>query len=290
MTVRLSEQRRRLVQTERVNAWRELARKLAQELKNPLFPLQLTAENLQRLGEHPFKKFDEEFSQSAATLRAELQNLKAVVTRFSEFAKMPAPQFESTDLNDMIRSVVKSLEPQLSAVGRPPVIPELYLEDGLVRPQADIILLRKSLENLVRNSLEAMPAGGTLTVRTSRRDGFVRIEVSDTGAGLTAEECARLFTPSTSRQAGAGLDFAFVQSVVCDHEGKIEVESATGAGATIRMEIPIAHPGVRAKPIPSPLAIPENTRPEPLYPVLAGVDAETVSHLGLEVRSAGKQD
>ncbi len=246
MTRQLAEQRERLVQTERVAAWRELARRLAHELKNPLFPLQLTVENLQRAREQPPEQFDEVFFESTATLRAELENLKAIISRFSDFAKMPAPAFELVDLNDSVRSVVKLFEPQLCAVGRPPITPELYLDENLARPQADPILLRRALENLVLNSLDAMPAGGTLTVRTSQHNGSVRLDVTDTGAGLTPEECARLFTPYyTSKQHGTGLGLAIVQSVVSDHGGKIAVESAPGAGATFRIELPIEHPGSR---------------------------------------------
>ena len=254
MTRQLAEQRERLVQTERVAAWRELARRLAHELKNPLFPLQLTVENLQRAREQTSEQFDEIFFESTATMRAELESLKSIVSRFSDFAKMPAPEFEAVDLNESVRSVVKLFEPQLSAVGRPPITPELYLDENLARPQADPILLRRALENLVLNSLDAMPAGGTLTVRTSQHNGSVRIEVSDTGAGLTPEECARLFTPYyTSKQHGTGLGLAIVQSVVSDHGGKIAVESATGAGATFRIELPIEHaaapPGTNHSPV-----------------------------------------
>ena len=239
MTRQLAEQRERLVQTERVAAWRELARRLAHELKNPLFPLQLTVENLQRAREQSSAQFDEVFFESTATLRAELENLKAIVSRFSDFAKMPPPEFESVDLNEMIRGVIKLFEPQLSAVGRPPITPELYLDEKLRRTEADPTLVRRAIENLVLNSLDAMPAGGTLTVRTSERDGMVRIEVSDTGAGLTPEECARLFTPYyTSKRHGTGLGLAIVQSVVSDHGGKISVESSPGAGATFRIELP----------------------------------------------------
>ncbi len=251
MTRQLAEQRERLVQTERVAAWRELARRLAHELKNPLFPLQLTVENLQRAREQTPEEFDEVFSESTATLRAELENLKAIVTRFSDFAKMPPPEFEPVDVNESVRSVVKLFEPQLSAVGRPPITPELYLEENIARAQADPILLRRALENLVLNSLDAMPAGGTLTVRTSQHNGSVRLEVSDTGAGLTPEECARLFTPYyTSKRHGTGLGLAIVQSVVSDHSGKIEVESTPGAGATFRIELPVKQQGARAESEP----------------------------------------
>ena len=239
MTRQLAEQRERLVQTERVAAWRELARRLAHELKNPLFPLQLTVENLQRAREQTSMQFDEVFFESTATLRAELENLKSIVSRFSDFAKMPPPQFEPVDVNELVRSAVKLFEPQMAPVGRPPVTPELYLDEDLPRPQADPILLRRALENLILNSLDAMPAGGTLTVRTAQRAGAVRLEVTDTGEGLTPEECARLFTPYyTTKRLGTGLGLAIVQSVVSDHGGRIEVESAPGAGATFRIELP----------------------------------------------------
>jgi two-component system nitrogen regulation sensor histidine kinase NtrY len=240
MTEELAEQRERLVQTERVAAWRELARRLAHELKNPLFPLQLTVENLQRAREQTSEQFDEIFFESTTTLRAELENLKSIVSRFSDFAKMPPPQFEPVDLNELVRSAVKLFEPQLAPVGRPPITPELYLDENLPRPQADPTLLRRALENLILNSLDAMPAGGTLTVRTAQRPGAVRLEVTDTGEGLTPEEGARLFTPYyTTKRHGTGLGLAIVQSVVSDHNGRIEVESAPGAGATFRIELPM---------------------------------------------------
>ncbi len=134
----------------------------------------------------------------------------------------------------------------MSAVGRPPITPELYLDENLARPQADPMLLRRALENLVLNSLDAMPAGGTLTVRTSQHNGSVRLEVSDTGAGLTPEECARLFTPYyTSKRHGTGLGLAIVQSVVSDHSGKIEVESAPGAGRDVSHRVAARSAGVR---------------------------------------------
>jgi two-component system, NtrC family, nitrogen regulation sensor histidine kinase NtrY len=240
MTRQLAEQRERLVQTERVAAWRELARRLAHELKNPLFPLQLTVENLQRAREQTSEQFDEIFFESTATLRAELENLKNIVSRFSDFAKMPPPEFEPVDLNELVRGAVKLFEPQLAPVGRPPIMPELYLDENLPHPQADPTLLRRAVENLILNSLDAMPAGGMLTVRTAHRTGAVRLEVTDTGAGLTPEECARLFTPYyTTKRHGTGLGLAIVQSVVSDHNGRIEVESAPGAGTTFRIELPM---------------------------------------------------
>jgi two-component system nitrogen regulation sensor histidine kinase NtrY len=243
MTRQLVEQRDRLVQAERVAAWRELARRLAHELKNPLFPLQITVENLQRARAQKPEQFDEIFQESTATLRAELQNLNAIVGRFSDFAKMPAPRLQAVDVNEAVRDAVKLFEPQFSAVGRPSISSELYLDEALPAIQADPDLLRRALQNLVLNSMDAMPAGGTLTIRTRNHSGVVRVEVSDTGSGLTQEECARLFTPYyTTKQHGTGLGLAIVQSVVSDHGGTIAVESQPGLGTTFRIDLPLAPP------------------------------------------------
>src|SRR6202041_934875 len=131
MTSQLVEQRERLVQVERVAAWRELARRLAHELKNPLFPLQTTVENLQRAREQNSGQFDEVFRESTGIMLAEIENLKAIVGRFSDFAKMPQPELSSVNLNEIVRTVVKLFEGQFSAVGRPAITPELHLEDDL---------------------------------------------------------------------------------------------------------------------------------------------------------------
>ncbi len=238
MTEQLVEQRDRMIQAERVAAWRELARRLAHELKNPLFPLQITIENLQRAREASPQQFDDVFRESTATLLAELENLKTIVGRFSDFAKMPAPQLEPVDLNQIARDVVKLFDAQIHAPGRPPVEASLQLAENLAAIQADPEQIRRALRNLVLNALDAMPKGGTLTVRTQQLDGKVTLEVSDSGAGLTTEECERLFTPYyTTKQHGTGLGLAIVQSVVSDHKGTITVQSEPGKGTTFRIEL-----------------------------------------------------
>jgi two-component system, NtrC family, nitrogen regulation sensor histidine kinase NtrY len=239
MTHTLASQKERLVQAERVAAWRELARRLAHELRNPLFPLQITVENLQRARQLGPDQFQEVFNESTATLRAELANLNAIVGRFSDFSKMPAPQFTRVRINEALRDAMRLFEPQFNAVGKPPVTTELFLAESLPEVDADPDLLHKALQNLILNALDAMPAGGTLSLRTSERDGKVRIEVSDTGKGLTPEECSRLFTPYyTTKQLGTGLGLAIVQSIVSDHQGTISVSSDEGRGTTFRIDLP----------------------------------------------------
>jgi signal transduction histidine kinase len=240
MTQQLSEQREHLVQAERVAAWRELARRLAHELKNPLFPLQTTVENLQHAKDKSPAQFEEVFRESTGILLAEIENLEKIIGRFSDFARMPQPELSSVNLNDIVRGVVKLFEAQFSAVGRPPITSEFHLAEDLPSIQADAALLHRALENLILNAMDAMPAGGVLMLRTNREKAEVHLEVSDTGTGLAPEECERLFTPYyTTKQHGTGLGLAVVQSVISDHGGRISVESEMGVGTSFHIYLPL---------------------------------------------------
>ncbi len=238
MTHELLQQRDQLLQTERVAAWRELARRLAHELKNPLFPLQLTVENLIRARQQSPEQFEEIFLESSSTLLAEIANLKAIISRFSDFSRMPHPQLQSVQLNEIVQRVARLFQAQLQSSNAPATECKLELDEHLEPIAGDAELLHRAISNLVLNAMDAMPQGGTLTLRTRQEGNSVYLEISDTGAGLTSEECERLFTPYyTNKQHGTGLGLAIVQSVVSDHGGKISVQSLPGHGATFRIEL-----------------------------------------------------
>jgi nitrogen fixation/metabolism regulation signal transduction histidine kinase len=235
MTAELTAQRERLLQAERVAAWRELARRLAHELKNPLFPLQITVENMQRARERYPEQFDEVFREGTATLLAELAQLKQIIARFSDFAKMPTPEMQPVDLNALAAETVKFFEPQLAQAR---VSAATRLDPNLRTVPADPEQMSRVLRNLVLNAIDAMPDGGTLTIRTAATEGGALLEISDTGQGLTPEECERLFTPYyTTKTHGTGLGLAIVQSVISDHHGRVSVNSEKGKGATFRIEL-----------------------------------------------------
>ena len=143
------------------------------------------------------------------------------------------------DAREAVRRVVKLYGPALE---------EKHIELGTAISSeplpilGDSELLHRALSNLVLNAMDAMPEGGTLTVSATRARNMVRISVADTGAGLTPEECERLFTPYyTTKQHGTGLGLAIVQSVVSDHGGTIAVDSEAGVGTTFRIDLPVSH-------------------------------------------------
>jgi two-component system nitrogen regulation sensor histidine kinase NtrY len=238
MTSQLVEQRERLVQAERVAAWRELARRLAHELNNPLFPLQLTVENMVRARHLPQEQCDEIFEEGTATLIAEIANLKTIIARFSDFSKMPKPQESNLDVREVLQRVLTLFAPTLDQREQSIALKTQIAPDRLM-VSADVELLHRALSNLVLNAIDAMPDGGTLTAVAARKGDVIQIKISDTGTGLTPEECQRLFTPYyTTKQHGTGLGLAIVQSVVADHHGTITVESIPGSGATFVIELP----------------------------------------------------
>jgi two-component system, NtrC family, nitrogen regulation sensor histidine kinase NtrY len=238
MTEDLVQQKDRTLQAERVAAWRELARRLAHELKNPLFPLQVTIENLMRAKQKSPEIFEEVFHESTVTLLAEINNLKTIVGRFSEFSRMPQPQRQPTQVNDVVSSVLRVFSAQLQEK-KNRISVHTELAKALPEISADPDLLHRALQNLVLNAIDAMPQGGELTVRTMASRDWIELSVSDTGSGLTEDECGRLFTPYyTTKQHGTGLGLAIVQSVVSDHGGKVSVDSTKEKGTTFRIELP----------------------------------------------------
>lgn len=251
MTTELASQREQLIQSERVAAWRELARRLAHELKNPLFPLQLTVENLVRARALPAEEFDEVFRESTRTLTMEIANLKTIIGRFGDFSKMPRPQIERIEASDSIWRVALLYFPSLvrgtavenaeTAAMMDNIHCSVELASDCMPLDADPELIHRALSNLVLNARDAMPDGGTLRICARPVSDSIELSVTDSGQGLTPEECERLFTPYyTTKQHGTGLGLAIVQSIVADHHGTIRVESPSSGGAAFIITLPRA--------------------------------------------------
>ena len=251
MTAQLAAQRERLVQTERVAAWRELARRLAHELKNPLFPLQLTVENLVRSRQLAAEEFDEVFRESTQTLSMEIANLKTIIGRFGDFSKMPQPQLERIEASDVIWRVALLYFPPLirgavvedatAAAAMDKIVCTVECSTDPMPLDADPELLHRALSNLVLNARDAMPEGGSILLAARPAGESIEITVADSGKGLTPEECERLFTPYyTTKEHGTGLGLAIVQSIVADHHGTIRVGRSDRGGAAFIISLPRA--------------------------------------------------
>lgn len=240
MTRELLLQRERLLQAERVAAWRELARRLAHELKNPLFPLQITVENLLRARQLPEAEFEEVFQESSRTLLEEIAHLKTIIGRFSDFSKMPQPERRSVHVNALVEKVAALHRSQMQESTHPMTL-AMNLDPSDPQAALDPELMHRVLSNLLLNALDAMPNGGRVEFATRATAEGIEISVSDSGVGLTPEERDRLFTPYyTSKQHGTGLGLAIVQSVVSDHGGSVGVSSEPGRGTTFTIRIPNA--------------------------------------------------
>ncbi|MEW6733610.1 MAG: ATP-binding protein [Acidobacteriota bacterium] len=243
MTVALRESQERLLQAERVAAWREMARRLAHDLKNPLFPIQVSIETLRKAHTKKLSEFDEIFEESTSTMLDELKNLKNIIDEFSTFARTPQLRLAEIDLIKVIKQVVSLYTAEFAETQ---IELQLELNQQTIFISADSEQLARAFKNLVANAIDAMPAGGKLSIKADTVDGKALIEVTDSGIGLSEESQARLFTPYyTKKPKGTGLGLSIVQSIVADHHGRILVKSKPGQGTSffIELERLMAHNG-----------------------------------------------
>jgi nitrogen fixation/metabolism regulation signal transduction histidine kinase len=240
----LASARDRLAHAERIAAWEQIARALAHEIKNPLTPIAMAIETLQRTHDRRHPEFDRFFREGTATVLEEVGRLKRLATEFGEFARWPKPVRSPTSPAEIVRAVghlYGSLPPVHSVTTDiAPELPLLFV---------DADQLQRAIVNLVKNALEAMTAGGTVVVRALRSGDEVVIEVADTGPGLSAEVRARMFEPYyTTKPEGTGLGLAIVHRIVTEHGGRLSVEETPGGGATFRMRLPVGVSEVRTAP------------------------------------------
>jgi signal transduction histidine kinase len=235
----LKTSKEKLVIAERIAAWQEIARRLAHEIKNPLTPIQMAMDTLRKSYKKQHPDFAEILDESTTTVLEEADRLKRIVAEFSDFARMPKPEFGRVDLNDVIRgslALYKDSTPRVEAK-LDPKLPELDADKG----QMNQVLL-----NLVENGRDALGAreSGRVTVTTKRGDAPDRLTliVEDNGPGVPSELKDKVFAPYfTTKHAkgGTGLGLAIVHRIVSDHGGRITINDAPGGGARFTIELPL---------------------------------------------------
>jgi two-component system nitrogen regulation sensor histidine kinase NtrY len=257
-----------LVSAQRTSAWADVARRIAHEIKNPLTPIQLSAERIRRKFGKVITEDKAVFEQCTETIVRQVDDIRRMVDEFSRFARMPKPVIEGEDVADTVRQAVF-----LMRVGHPDVDIGAEIRDEPIRAQFDRRLISQALTNIIKNAteaIEAVPAHelgkGRIDVIAARENDDVVIDVIDNGIGLPKVSRARLLEPYvTTREKGTGLGLAIVGRVLEDHGGRIELHDASeirpGArGAWMRLRFAVSghasnaeakQPAPETKPPPS---------------------------------------
>jgi len=247
-----------LVSAQRTSAWGDVARRIAHEIKNPLTPIQLSAERIRRKFGKVITEDKNIFEQCTDTIVRQVDDIRRMVDEFSRFARMPKPVMEGEDVADTVRQAVF-----LMKVGHPDLDIEADIKQDPMRAQFDRRLISQALTNIIKNATEAIEqvppeelGKGRIDVIAARENDDIVIDVIDNGIGLPKVSRARLLEPYvTTRQKGTGLGLAIVGRVLEDHGGRIELKDASdfrsgqrGAWMRLRFAVSGHAPKAEAKP------------------------------------------
>jgi len=218
-----------LVTAQRTSAWADVARRIAHEIKNPLTPIQLSAERLRRKYASTIKEDGGVFQQCTDTIVRQVDDIKRMVDEFSRFARMPKPVMAQEDVADAVRQVVF-----LQRVGNPDIDIDVEIAEDPMPARFDRRLISQALTNIIKNATEAINAvpppelgRGRIRVWAGREGGDIVIDVVDNGIGLPKENRRRLLEPYvTTREKGTGLGLAIVGRILEEHGGRIELADA----------------------------------------------------------------
>ena len=233
----LERQRAELERTNRLEAWAEMARQVAHEIKNPLTPIQLNAEHLRRVNADRGTPLSPVLDQAVNTILAQVKLLRQIASEFSSFASSPSVQRTPVDAAELLQEIV---DPYRSALAGQ-IQFDVDVASDLPPVYIDRTLITRSLTNIIENALHAMGSRGTLTIVAARDEDDVRIRVSDTGAGMDPDALARAFEPYFSTKAsGTGLGLPIAKRNVELSGGRIAIQSERGRGTTVEITLPVA--------------------------------------------------
>ncbi|MEO6462299.1 MAG: ATP-binding protein, partial [Candidatus Eisenbacteria bacterium] len=243
MAVDLGQSRERLVRGERQTAWAQVARRLAHEIKNPLTPILLAIEEVERARARGDADLDETIARAARTTRTEVRTIRTLVDEFGDFARSPTPRPEPVDVHELLDQAADLYAPSTIAV-------EHDYDPAGGSIVADPALLARAFGNLVKNACEAMDGRGALTLTTRRGGRGITVLFRDSGPGVAETDRDRIFAPYfTTKAEGTGLGLAIVRRIIEDHGGTLDLEghedgasgaagAAGAAGASFVVHLP----------------------------------------------------
>jgi nitrogen fixation/metabolism regulation signal transduction histidine kinase len=238
MVEEIENQHRKLVEAEKVRAWRDIARKMAHEIKNPLTPIRISAENLVKSYDKRKDNFREILVEKAEIISEEAYRIRQVIDEFVEFARLPVIKPRTQDMNALILAIISLYENY----------DNLEIKTNLhdIEPFAfDDSQISRALHNLIKNSVESFEGKpGVILIETGRvslyNRTFAEIVISDNGPGMPEEIREKVFTPYfTTKPGGTGLGLLICYNIVLGHNGTIEIDSRPGEGTVTTIRIPI---------------------------------------------------
>jgi signal transduction histidine kinase len=234
--------RRRLAAASRVAAWREVARRVAHEVKNPLAPIRAAVETLRRLRAREDPRFDEYFDEATRTVLDEVHRISNIVTEFTRFARLPPPRPQDIDVEEVARHVIQI---HRAAAGNTQLSHVTQRRAPAIRADRDQVI--QVLTNLVQNALDAIKdtSNGMVTLTTDTDGHYASFSVADNGNGIAPEFAGRLFEPyATTKSTGTGLGLAIAQRIAYEHNGELSYvgRAANGDGAVFRLVLPVEGP------------------------------------------------
>lgn len=234
MITELESSRNKVAQSEREGAWKEMARQVAHEIKNPLTPMKLSVQHVQHAHDVKDTNFSAVFSRVMKTLSEQIDVLTRIATEFSRFGEMPRRRYGFVSLKQVVESALALFDSERAHIR---FVSDIHDDKSLI--YADEEEFRRTLVNLLRNAVQSMEGWGVIVVSSNESNGIIHLSIKDTGTGMSEETLQKAFDPNFStKTSGMGLGLAIVKRTITDMSGTIRVESTIGKGTTFLIDLP----------------------------------------------------
>lgn len=232
MAGELESSRVKLLEAEKEVIWREMARVMAHEVKNPLTPIRLALDRMEAKKGSQSPEFAPVFDRGVAVIQEEVDNLQSLVTEFSEFARLPEASLGPYDLNQQLEDIIAPYKDLAHF--------EMVLSDGVPTLEADRVQMKQVFVNIIQNAIESSGKGCVIRISTEAHNGQASVSISDNGPGISPEYLGKIFEPYFStRKKGTGLGLAIVKRIVEQHGGTVTAKSEPGRGTGFTLVFPV---------------------------------------------------